>query len=41
MTEGGLNAPTRHPIAWEDPDFLELIANLRQPIPWAVRGAAS
>ncbi|MES1150323.1 MAG: DUF4743 domain-containing protein [Dongia sp.] len=25
----------------EDPDFLELIANLRQPIPWAVQGAAS
>lgn len=23
MTEGGLNAPTRHPIAWENPDFLD------------------
>ncbi len=24
MREGGLGAPTRHPIAWEDPDFYDL-----------------
>src|SRR5579862_1080587 len=23
MSEGGLGAPTRHPIAWEDPDFYD------------------
>ena len=24
MREGSLEAPTRHPIAWEDPDFADL-----------------
>ncbi len=24
MSEGGLGAPTRHPIAWEDPEFYDL-----------------
>ena len=23
MAEGGLGAPMRHPIAWEDPDFYD------------------
>ncbi len=23
MREGGLGAPTRHPIAWQDPDFAD------------------
>src|SRR6201996_3862472 len=24
MSEGGLGAPTRHPIAWQDPDFYDM-----------------
>ena len=23
MREGGLGAPTRHPLAWQDPDFYD------------------